>query len=305
MASVIFLRREPFRKPSESFWSCYIRVIFASLPVATLKKPETEATRPTHNRKNTNVKLTIAILTLTVAAYSQSVPNEPAAPRVKTLKVLTSEETDPSRLLPAPPKDGSDSQRRELAEVERLVKTRTPERFAQAVWDNDHEDASAFAATIGPDFDLNKLPATAKLLAVILNDQSVVASASKVYFHRKAPVAAAGDSVVSYHDWSCDKDVKKPSERGLRSYPSGHATMGYSLGIVLAALMPEKSQAILARAADYAYSREVCGDHYHSDTEASHALGSALGIMLLNNPALKPRIEASKAELLAAHLTTH
>jgi acid phosphatase (class A) len=251
------------------------------------------------------MKLTIAILTLITAAYSQSAENEPAPHPVKKLKVLKSTETDPSHLLPSPPEDGSASQRKELAEVERLVKSRMPERFAQAVWDNDHEDASAFAATIGPDFDLNKLPATAKLLAVMLNDQSVVASASKVFFHRKAPVAAAGDSVVSYRDWSCDKDVKKPSDRALRSYPSGHATMGYTLGIVLAALMPEKSQVILARAADYAYSREVCGDHYHSDTEASHALGNALGIMLLNNAALKPQIEASRAELLAAHLTTH
>jgi len=244
------------------------------------------------------VKLTIAILALVSlmpAAYPQAVQ--------KQLKVLTPVETDPSRLLPPPAEDGSDSQRKELAEVERLVKTRTPERFAQAKWDNDHEDPTAFAATIGPEFDLNKLPATAKLLAIAQNDQSVIASASKVFFHRHCPAAAAGPSLVTYREWSCDADVKKPADRALRSYPSGHATMGYSLGIVLAALIPEKSQAILARAADYAYSREVCGDHYHSDVEASHALGNALGILLLNNAALKPQIEAARAELRAAHLT--
>jgi len=236
------------------------------------------------------VKLPTAILVLVLSA---PVVNAQGAPATKKLKVLTSAETDPSRLLPPPAPDGSASQQRELAEVERLVKTRTPERLAQAKWDNDHEDPSAFYATLGPDFDLKKLTDTAKLLAIVLNDQSVVASASKVFFHRKAPVAAAVPAV----------DVEKPAERSLRSYPSGHATMGYSLGIVLSALMPEKSQAILARAAEYAYSREVCGDHYHSDVEASHALGSALGILLLNNSALKPQIEASKAELRAAHLT--
>ncbi len=79
--------------------------------------------------------------------------------------------------------------------------------------------------------------------------------------------------------------------------------MGYSLAIVLSALMPEKSQVILARAADYAYSREICGDHYHSDVEASHALGSALGIMLLTHPTMQPLVEAAKAELRAAQLT--
>jgi acid phosphatase (class A) len=236
-----------------------------------------------------------------VAAYAQSGPA--ATPPTKTLKILSPTETDPGRLLPPPPPDGSASQKKELAEVAQLVKARTPERFAQAKWDNDHEDASAFYATLGPDFNLDKLPITARLLTLVLNDQSVVASASKVFFHRRFPVAAAGEAVTSYSDWSCDTDVRKPADRPLRSYPSGHATMGYSLGIVLAALMPEKSQAILARAADYAYSREVCGDHYHADVEASHALGNAIGILLLNNSALKPQIEASKAELRAAHLT--
>lgn len=246
------------------------------------------------------MKLQTAILVLTAAAFAQNPQGAPT----KTLKALTSVETDPSRLLPPPPPDGSASQRKELAEVEHLVKSRTPERFAQAVWDNDHEDATAFAAVIGPGFDLDKLPVTAKLLAIVLNDQSVVASASKVFFHRQFPVAAAG-AVASYQDWTCDKDVKKPADRPLRSYPSGHATMGYSLGIVLASLMPDKSQAILARAADYAYSREVCGDHYHSDVEASHALGNAIGIMLLNNASLKPQFEAARAELRAAHLSMH
>ena len=40
----------------------------------------------------------------------------------------------------------------------------------------------------------------------------------------------------------------------------------------------------LVRAADYAYSREVCGDHYHSDVEASRALGTAVGVLLLKMP---------------------
>lgn len=252
-------------------------------------------------KRRLKVKLQTTILALllsTPAVYSQS------ARPPKTLKFLTSAETDPGRLLPPPAADGSALQTKELAEVERLVKTRTPERYAQAKWDNEHENASAFYATLGAGFDITKLPETSKLLDLVLNDQSVVASASKVFFHRKAPVAAAGPAAVSYSEWSCDANLKKPADRPLRSYPSGHATMGYSVGIVLAALMPEKSQAILARADDYAYSREVCGDHYHSDIEAGHALGNALGILLLNNSALKPQIEASKAELRAAGLTT-
>jgi acid phosphatase (class A) len=242
-------------------------------------------------------------IVLLFAATSYGQPQQGAAQPVRKLRVLAQQDIDPSRLLPPPPADGSENQRKELAEAKRLVKTRTAARFAQAKWDNEHEDPSAFATTIGPEFDLGKLPETAKLLALVMNDQAIAASIAKEFFHRKFPVAAEG-AVVDYRDWSCDDDVKKPADRPLRSYPSGHSTMGFSLGIVLAQLMPEKSQTILARAADYAYSREICGDHYHADIEASHALGSAVGIMLLNSAALKTQIEAAKAELRAAHLTT-
>src|SRR6516164_9204154 len=105
---------------------------------------------------------------LTPAVFAQSTP--------KKLRFLTQAEIDPAQLLPPPPADGSEVQKQELADLKRLLKTRTPERFAQAKWDDAHEDASAFAAVAGPEFDLKKLPATAKLLADVENDQSVAAS---------------------------------------------------------------------------------------------------------------------------------
>ena len=111
-----------------------------------------------------------------------------------------------------------------MAAVKQLIKTRTAERFAQAKWDAAHEDASPFASTIGPDFDLEKLPATAKLLQSVLNDQAVAASMAKDYFRRKFPVTA--EMPASYGEWTCDTGDRKPDSRPLRSYPSGHSTLG-------------------------------------------------------------------------------
>ena len=105
------------------------------------------------------IQIIFAALVLMATAFGQS--TSPVA-RTKKLKVLTATETDPGRLLPPPPVDGSASHQKEWAEVVTLVKTRTKERLAQAMWDNDHEDASAFTAVIGPAFDLEKLPVTAK-----------------------------------------------------------------------------------------------------------------------------------------------
>ena len=240
-----------------------------------------------------------ALVCWAAATFAQT--PSPASRIPKALVYLTPEQIDPSRLLAPPPKDGSPMQQEEMAAVKRLIHSRTAERYARATWDANHEDATPFAETIGPAFDLAKLPASAKLLESVLHDQAVAASTAKDYFHRKFPVTA--EMPASYREWTCDTPDRKPDSRPLRSYPSGHATLGYSVGVVLAALIPEKSQAILLRAADYAYSREVCGDHYHSDVEASRAFGTALGVMLLENAALKPQIDAAKAELRAAHLT--
>ena len=185
-----------------------------------------------------------------------------------------------------------------MAEVKRLIYSRSKERYTEAVWDSRHEDPTPFAAVIGPGFNLVKLPATARLLADVSNDQNVATSLAKDFFKRKFPVTA--EMPGDYGEWTCDAEDRKPASRPLRSYPSGHATMAYTFGVVLSALIPEKSQAILSRSATYAYSREVCGDHYHSDVEAGHVLGTTLGVLLLHNERLKPEIDAAKAELKSA-----
>jgi acid phosphatase (class A) len=212
----------------------------------------------------------------------------------KTLKILTPQQVDPARLLPPPPEDGSALQKADLAEVQRVYRSRTPDRYAQAKWDDTHEDSMLFASTLGANFDLAKLPETAKLLALVENDQSVSANIAKRYFLRNRPWAIDPSLVA------CDY---KPNAAPRTSYPSGHATLAYSVGVVLADLIPEKSQAIQKRAAEYAYSREVCGAHYASDVEASHVLGTVVGLQFLASPKVAPMIEAARAELRAAHLT--
>jgi acid phosphatase (class A) len=255
-----------------------------------------------------NLSLTLALTLLHLLVFAQTHQTEDVSSRgVKALtpvklKFLIAAEVNPAQMLPPPPKDGSAAQQKEMREVKHLIQTRSKERYERAVWDASHEDPTPFASVIGPGFDLTKLPATAKLLEDVLNDQTVVTSEAKNFFKRKFPVAAEmpGDS---YREWTCDVTDRRPSVLPLRSYPSGHATMVYTFGVVLANLIPEKSQAILERSASYAYSREVCGDHYHSDVEAGHVLGTTLGALLLNNSALQFEIKASKAELRAVQIT--
>ena len=224
----------------------------------------------------------LAVLAVSGQALAQDAPAAaaPAKRPPKTLHVLTAEQLDPGKLLPPPVKDGTDLQKADLAEVERVYHSRSAERRAQAEWDDKHESVELFFATLGPQFDLNKLPATAKLMAVVDNEQSVAANIVKRYFLRNRPWAIDPSLVA------CDY---RPNAPPLTSYPSGHATLSYSEGYI--------------RAQEYAYSRVVCGAHYPTDIEASHVLGVELAMMMLRDPGFAAQFEAARAELRAAGLT--
>jgi acid phosphatase (class A) len=216
-----------------------------------------------------------------------------AAPKPgQVLKVLTPGDIDPAVILQPPPTDGSAQQRAELDELRGIQAIRTPDRLTQARWDDAHEDPSAFAGVIGPGFDLKALPKTAALLDQVMNDQEVLATKAKAEVHRARPFVADPNLV------GCSRGTK-----AYTSYPSGHATMAYTIAPVLEALMPAKAQWIAQRADDYAYSRLVCEVHYRSDLRAGQLLGTWAATALLRAPALQSSLQAAKQELAAAGLT--
>jgi acid phosphatase (class A) len=215
-----------------------------------------------------------------------------AAKPKKVLEYLTPADIDPVRLISPPPADGSPDALDDLAAVHRVIAESSPERLSQAKWDDDHEDPSAFYAVIGQGFDLKTLPATAEVLRIVKLDGDIAASAAKKMYPRSRPWAA--DKTIT----TCD-----PDDKPLTSYPSGHGTMGYSVAMAYAVLIPEKAQAFMARAADYAFSRQVCGSHYARDTQASEAIGAAVVTALLKNPQFLAKVDAARAELRAAKFT--
>jgi len=199
---------------------------------------------------------------------------------------------DAARLLPPPPADGSPAQKAERAELDQIVAARTPEMLAQATNDDRLEDPTIYRGVIGDGFDLDKLPATSKMLADVMSAQRAAANKAKDFFKRARP-------------WVAEPDLKTCGPRGINwhtSYPSGHATMGYSVGVVLAAAIPEKAQAILARADAYAENRLVCGMHLRRDIVAGEVLGTAVALTLMHDAEFKAEFDAAEQELKAAHL---
>jgi acid phosphatase (class A) len=240
------------------------------------------------SRMMTNVGLA-ALLLASAPVLAQS---QPAAPKpAAASKFFSPGELDPATLLPPPPGDEAPAAVEGRAELHRIAATRTAERLEQAKHDDAVEDVRSIADVVGPAFSLERFPATAHLFADLHNEESLAAKQAKTYFKRERPFL--NDKALDVCDDGHDRK---------NSYPSGHATMGYSVAAVLANLMPGNAQVILARASDYAESRLYCGVHYRADIEAGQVLGNVLVARLMTKPAFQAELEAARAELTAAHL---
>ena len=69
------------------------------------------------------------------------------------------------------------------------------------------------------------------------------------------------------------------------SFPSGHTTYGYMGSIVLAVLVPDRYQEMMARAAEYGNDRIVMGAHYAMDVLGGRTLATYdLAHLLANDP---------------------
>lgn len=99
------------------------------------------------------------------------------------------------------------------------------------------------------------------------------------------------------------------------SYPSGHTTYGYTGALILALLVPERYQQMVARGAEYGNDRIIMGAHYAMDVlggrtlalyDMAHLLANDpayLGQSVKGAPAIKDfpaAIKAARADLTAA-----
>ncbi len=237
-----------------------------------------------------NKAMIALVLALSLAAPPARAQSMNGASSRPPLQILSWDAVDPLRLIPPPPPHGSAAEAAELAELHDIQAHRTPERLQQAQWDQDHQNWTLFISTLGPKFDLARLPATAKVLALVQKDNTAVVQSAKASFHRMRP-------------WAADPTLKgcviSPKDDPNSSYPSGHSDVGYALGVALAYLIPHEAQAILARAGDYAYSRQVCEMHFPSDTAAGQTLATAVTLEMLHSSKMRSDLKAARAELTA------
>lgn len=200
--------------------------------------------------------------------------------------------------LPPPPARGS---AREAAELEIYTATRGLEgsaRWRQAQSDADADGpaaARAFDCALGTSLDAVKQPILVRLLARATADSDNASRTAKHSFARPRPfLVKAGPICVVREQWLIDQG----------SYPSGHATTGWTFGLILSELAPDRTEALMSRARSFGESRVVCGVHYPSDIEAGRVVASATLARLHGDPVFLADIRTARAELAAARAST-
>lgn len=216
-----------------------------------------------------------------------------AAPdrKIDTPLLLNSSNLDPALLLPPPPPTASPAGQEELHQLHDIEAHRSADDAQRADAEGRTKDASIFAETLGPKFDLEHLPATKALFAIVRREEKAAAVTAKAHFKRDRPWVA--DPTLL----SCSKKDEPGS-----SYPSGHASMAYSMAAVLARLAPGHAEAILLRAQRYVRSRLVCEVHYSSDVVAGQVFGMMIAERLMEQPSFQAQFAAAAAEMHQAGL---
>ncbi|AIF48082.1 acid phosphatase [Dyella japonica] len=193
-----------------------------------------------------------------------------------------------SNLLPPPPAAGTTEASQDLQAVLAAQQSRTADEQSAATADTERS-VFRFADALGLTAQPATLPKTAAFFERVAKLDKTEAADAKLYWRRPRP------SVTSDQVHPLSKE--KPDDW---SYPSGHATFGYTTAILLANMVPERRAAIFARADLYAQHRITMGAHFPSDVEAGRLAGTVIGAQLLQQTDWQPDYQAARAELRTA-----
>lgn len=147
-----------------------------------------------------------------------------------------------------------------------------------------------FSCAAGVKLSPETTPATWHLLANANADTARANNLAKDHWRRlrpflidKGPVCESKEELAKSYD-----------------YPSGHATRGWTFGMVLSDAEPDRATPIQVRARSYGESRIVCGAHNMSAVEAGR-LGATVTMQSVRQTAgYQADLQAARAELRAA-----
>ncbi len=202
---------------------------------------------------------------------------------------------DSLTLLPPPPPEGSPLAQADLYTHRQAQPQRQGGRWALASRDAvlSHPGVlEAFACALDIPLGTEATPHLNMLLRRSMADAGLATYRAKDHYNRKRPFAALSEGTCT------PAEEARLARDG--SYPSGHAALGWSTGLILASLAPDRADALVQRGHAYGQSRMVCGVHWQSDVDAGRLVGAATVARLQADPVFQAQAELALAEVQAA-----
>lgn len=220
----------------------------------------------------------LAVMTTAVllAAAAPETTCRPCLPPIDLLAILQ------------PPPSDADPRTTAGLETLRAEQAGRNEAQAKAAQADVDETVFLFADVLGPGFAAHAFLRTADLFATLGEEANAAVNRAKDAWGRTRPARLAPD----LH--TC---LPTPA---TGSYPGGHAALAGFYAAALARIVPERRDALFARARLRAERRELCGLHHPGDAETGYAAAAALAGALMAKPKAVAALEAVAAELRPA-----
>ncbi len=199
---------------------------------------------------------------------------------------------DSLALLPPPPEEDSAAFAWDEEVSRSSFSLRGTQRWDQAIQDADlsfPKAAAAFSGVLGFPISEAKSPHLYLLLRRVLTDAGLSTYAAKNHYVRPRPF------MVNNQPTCTPDDEEALREDG--SYPSGHTAIGWAWALVLSEIVPEKTDAILARGREFGQNRVVCNVHWQSDVNEGRTMGAATVARLHADAGFLADLDAAKTEV--------
>lgn len=214
----------------------------------------------------------------------------PGAPQEISTRYLAGASVNLMPFLPAAPARGSMLERRDKTAFRRGRAAVGSERWRMATADVDESVPSMlrdFSAAAGMALTPQTHPALVGLLLKMRPDVAAAVNAVKSVYARPRPFLLEKGPV-------CESKVELAKSF---DYPSGHTSWGTSVALVLAELIPERVDGILARGHDYGDSRIICGAHSVSAVDAGRQAAAAIVAVLQGSAEFRRDLDAARREM--------
>jgi acid phosphatase (class A) len=224
-----------------------------------------------------------------------------AATKMRTIYLI---EDIPALLqIPAPPANSSVQTRAELDYLMELQYNRTtedaqrykklagifhsPNNFNPLDPDYDRNFSSLFhiGSPIGSWYTYKNLSFTAQFLSDVYRD------ATYYFFKQKLTISRA-------RPYMLEPKLQNLERPPHPSYPSGHSAASYVNAFIMLEIIPDLEKEFLKMAAEMAYSREVIGVHYPSDSEVARVWARKFVNELFKKEKFQKDFEKAKSEIL-------